>query len=52
MLVSSEINLFKLDNAILKLLTEAKVLTGDLGGNATTNDVSKEIITEAINYGK
>ena len=34
----------KLDNAILKLLTEAKVLTGDLGGNATTNDVSKEII--------
>lgn len=34
----------KLDNAILKLLTEAKVLTGDLGGNATTNDISKEII--------
>jgi len=34
----------KLDNAILKLLTEAKVLTGDLGGNATTNDVANEII--------
>ena len=34
----------KLDDAILKLLTEAKVLTGDLGGNATTNDISKEII--------
>lgn len=34
----------KLDNAILKLLTEAKVLTGDLGGNATTKDVANEII--------
>ena len=34
----------KLDNVILKLLTEAKVLTGDLGGNATTNDVANEII--------
>lgn len=34
----------KLDNAILKLLTEAKVLTGDLCGNATTNDVANEII--------
>lgn len=34
----------KLDNAILKLLTEAKFLTGDLGGNATTNDVANEII--------
>jgi len=34
----------KLDNAILKLLTEVKVLTGDLGGNATTNDVANEII--------
>ncbi len=34
----------KLENAILKLLTEAKVLTGDLGGNATTNEVTNEII--------
>ena len=34
----------KLENAILKLLTEAKVLTGDLGGNATTKDVTEEII--------
>lgn len=33
----------KLDNAILKLLTEAKVLTGDLGGNATTMEVANEI---------
>ncbi len=34
----------KLENAILKLLTDAKVLTGDLGGNATTNEVTNEII--------
>ena len=34
----------RLENAILKLLTEAKVLTGDLGGSATTNEVTKEII--------
>ena len=34
----------KLENAILKLLTEAKVLTGDLGGNSTTIDVTNEII--------
>ena len=34
----------KLENAILKLLTDAKVLTGDLGGNATTSEVTNEII--------
>ena len=34
----------KLDNAILKLLSDGKVLTGDLGGNATTKDVTEEII--------
>ena len=34
----------KLENAILKLLTDAKVLTGDLGGNATTDEVTNEII--------
>ncbi len=35
----------KVDNAILKLLTDAKVLTGDLGGNATTKEVTEEIIS-------
>lgn len=34
----------KLDDAILKVLTEAKVLTGDLGGSATTMEVANEII--------
>lgn len=34
----------RLENAILKLLTEAKVLTGDLGGSATTSEVTNEII--------
>ena len=34
----------RLDNAILTLLSEGKVLTGDLGGNATTNEVANEII--------
>ena len=34
----------KIDNAILKLLTEAKVLTGDLNGNSTTMEVANEII--------
>ncbi|MBR0369974.1 MAG: NAD-dependent isocitrate dehydrogenase [Methanobrevibacter sp.] len=33
----------KLDSAILKVLTEAKVLTGDLGGSATTMEVADEI---------
>ena len=33
-----------LDNAILTLLSEGKVLTGDLGGNATTKEVADEII--------
>ena len=33
----------KLDSAILKVLTEAKVLTGDLGGSATTMEVAEEI---------
>ena len=33
----------KLDDAILKVLTEAKVLTGDLGGSATTMEVADEI---------
>ena len=33
----------RLDSAILKLLEEGKVLTGDLGGNATTSEVSNEI---------
>ena len=33
----------KLDGAILKVLTEAKVLTGDLGGSATTMEVAEEI---------
>lgn len=33
----------KIDAAILKLLSEAKVLTGDLGGNATTIEVANEI---------
>ena len=34
----------KVDNAILKVLTEAKVLTGDLGGSSTTMEVAQEII--------
>ncbi|WP_407380713.1 isocitrate/isopropylmalate family dehydrogenase [Methanobrevibacter sp.] len=34
----------RLDNAILKLLSEGKVLTGDLGGNSTTKEVTEEII--------
>lgn len=34
----------RLDNAILTLLSEGKVLTGDLGGSATTTDVANEII--------
>ncbi|MBQ9025801.1 MAG: NAD-dependent isocitrate dehydrogenase [Methanobrevibacter sp.] len=34
----------KLDNAIIKLLSDGKVLTGDLGGNATTEEVANEII--------
>ena len=34
----------KVDNAILTLLSEGKVLTGDLGGSATTNEVTNEII--------
>lgn len=34
----------KIDNAILQLLTEGKVLTGDLGGSATTSELTKEII--------
>ena len=34
----------RLDNAILTLLSEGKVLTGDLGGNATTKEVADEII--------
>ena len=34
----------KVDNAILTLLSEGTVLTGDLGGSATTNEVTNEII--------
>ena len=34
----------KLDNAILKLLSDGKVLTRDLDGNSTTKDVTEEII--------
>lgn len=34
----------RLDKAILTLLSEGKVLTGDLGGNATTKEVADEII--------
>ncbi len=34
----------KLENAILTLLNQAKVLTGDLGGSATTKEVEEEII--------
>ena len=34
----------RLDGAILKVLNEANILTGDLGGNATTKDVTEEII--------
>ena len=34
----------RFDNAILTLLSEGKVLTGDLGGNATTKEVADEII--------
>lgn len=33
----------KLDDAILKVLTEANVLTGDLGGTSTTMEVANEI---------
>ena len=33
----------KFDSAILKVLTEGKTLTGDLGGNATTMEVSEAI---------
>lgn len=33
----------KFDAAILKVLTEGKTLTGDLGGNATTMEVSEAI---------
>ena len=34
----------RLDDAILKLLNDANTLTGDLGGSATTSDVSCEVI--------
>jgi 3-isopropylmalate dehydrogenase len=34
----------RLENAILQLLTDAKVLTGDLGGSASTREVTNEII--------
>ena len=34
----------KVDNAILTLLSEGKVLTGDLGGSSTTSEVTNEII--------
>ena len=34
----------RLDNAILTLLDDGKVLTGDLGGTATTKEVADEII--------
>ena len=34
----------RFDSAILKVLSEAKVLTGDLGGNSTTMEVAEEII--------
>ena len=34
----------RLDKAILTLLSEGKVLTGDLGGNATTKEVADEIV--------
>ncbi|MCR5026563.1 MAG: NAD-dependent isocitrate dehydrogenase [Methanobrevibacter sp.] len=33
----------KLDDAILRVLTEANVLTGDLGGSSTTMEVANEI---------
>ena len=34
----------RLDNAILKLLNDADILTSDLGGRATTKEVTSEII--------
>ena len=33
----------RFDNAILKVLSDASILTGDLGGSATTMEVAKEV---------
>lgn len=33
----------KFDNAILKVLSDANILTGDLGGSATTMEVAEEV---------
>jgi 3-isopropylmalate dehydrogenase len=34
----------KFEKAILKVLTDANKLTGDLGGSATTSELTNEII--------
>ncbi len=34
----------KIENSIAKVLTDGKVLTGDLGGDATTTEITAEII--------
>ena len=33
----------RFDNAILKVLSDASILTGDLGGSATTMEVAEEV---------
>ena len=38
----------KLDNAVLKILSEGKIVTGDLGGNSSTMEMS-EAIKDKIN---
>lgn len=42
--LGEDIEANRLDNAILKLLNDANILTSDLGGNATTKEVAGEII--------
>lgn len=34
---------YRFDNAILKVLSDANILTGDLGGSATTMEVAEEV---------
>ena len=34
----------KVESAVMQSLEERKVVTGDLGGNATTKDVGDEVV--------